>query len=479
MSNEKGSPGGRTARSLPPRKKHRRIRLTTVVAVFIFIYIAAQFILFLKNEKFSYVVAKNGEIEQSFSLDGVVTREEQLFRAGTDGVVEYYYPGRQTLPKSTLVCSIQDDYYGDLLNEKLEDIYREMDGIKGSEEYLDEFKQADLDIASAVAQYLREKDDRNFSQVYDVKESLETAVARRKDLYALLQNKRINALQREQGVIQSQQQESKSSLYLSEAGIIEYSYDGFEGWTPEQIESDFVKTYDGKYEYLNINLQKVEQDAPLYRLISSQDWYITVFVPAEIAEFFSEKKSVTFYYNGEDRLRGSIVALEQYDADQYRLTLKMGSHVQDYLTDRIVSLKFIVDDYKGIKIPDACVVTETFCVLPQSYLFTSGTETGVLKQQGEGDPVFVPVTVSWKDSESQTCYVQLPESLHSGDVLRMEGSQETTTISNFEDVEGVYVINGGYESFHRITRLYQSNGYSIIEGVDLYDRILIPSKSAE
>ena len=59
MSNEKGSPGGRTARSLPPRKKHRRIRLTTVVAVFIFIYIAAQFIRFLKNEKFSYVVAKN------------------------------------------------------------------------------------------------------------------------------------------------------------------------------------------------------------------------------------------------------------------------------------------------------------------------------------------------------------------------------------------------------------------------------------
>ena len=325
MSNEKGSPGGRTARSLPPRKKHRRIRLTTVVAVFIFIYIAAQFILFLKNEKFSYVVAKNGEIEQSFSLDGVVTREEQLFRAGTDGVVEYYYPGRQTLPKSTLVCSIQDDYYGDLLNEKLEDIYREMDGIKGSEEYLDEFKQADLDIASAVAQILsREKDDRNFSQVYDVKESLETAVARRKDLYALLQNKRINALQREQGVIQSQQQESKSSLYLSEAGIIEYSYDGFEGWTPEQIESDFVKTYDGKYEYLNINLQKVEQDAPLYRLISSQDRYITVFVPAEIAEFFSEKKSVTFYYNGEDRLRGSIVALEQYDADQVQADAEDG-----------------------------------------------------------------------------------------------------------------------------------------------------------
>ena len=75
--------------------------------------------------------------------------------------------------------------------------------------------------------------------------------------------------------------------------------------------------------------------------------------------------------------------------------------------------------------------------------------------------------------------MQLPESLHSGDVLRMEGSQETTTISNFVDVEGVYVINGGYESFQRITRLYQSSGYSIIEGVDLYDRILIPSKSAE
>ncbi|MFR5072443.1 MAG: hypothetical protein ACLTDS_10100 [Bianqueaceae bacterium] len=136
---------------------------------------------------------------------------------------------------------IQDDYYGDLLNEKLEDIYREMDGIKGSEE-LDEFKQADLDIASAVAQYLREKDDRNFSQVYDVKESLRPQSPGAGSV-CLLQ---ISGSMRCSGsrVIQSQQQESKSSLYLSEAGIIEYSYDGFEGWTPEQIES-ICKTYDG------------------------------------------------------------------------------------------------------------------------------------------------------------------------------------------------------------------------------------------
>ena len=205
MSIEKGSSCNHAARSRPPKKKHRRIRLTSVVAVFIFIYIAAQFILFLNDEKFSYVVAKNGEIEQSFTVDGVITRSEQLFRSGTDGVVEYYYPGRQTLPKSTLVCSIQDDYYGDLLEEKIEDIYREMDGVKDSKEYLEEFKQADLDIASTVAQYLRGKDDRNFARLYDVKDSLETAVARRKDLYALLQNKRINALQREQGVFQAQQ----------------------------------------------------------------------------------------------------------------------------------------------------------------------------------------------------------------------------------------------------------------------------------
>ena len=62
----------------------------------------------------------------------------------------------------------------------------------------------------------------------------------------------------------------------------------------------------------------------------------------------------------------------------------MSSRVRDYLTDRIVSLKFVVDDYKGIKIPDACVVTGAFCVASQSIFFTSGTETGVLKQQGKG-----------------------------------------------------------------------------------------------
>ncbi|MFQ9799118.1 MAG: hypothetical protein ACLR23_09500 [Clostridia bacterium] len=91
----------------------------------------------------------------------------------------------------------------------------------------------------------------------------------------------------------------------------------------------------------------------------------------------------------------------------------------------------------------------------------------------------MPVTVSWKDSESQTCYVQLPESLHSGDVLRMEGSQETTTISNFEDVEGVYVIGSGVRVVPQDYSAVPVQWLLDYRGVDLYDRILIPSKSAE
>ena len=178
-----------------------------------------QFILFLKNEKFSYVVAKNGEVEQSFFPGQRHTREEeQLFRAGTDGVVEYYYPERRALPKSTLVCSILDDYY-DLLNESSRTSTGRWMASRAARNTWTEFKQerSGYRVNSGAVSAVKKDDLQFFSQVYDVKkESLgdRRSQGARTSL-CFVQNKRITL--QEKGGHTNAAGGEQELLYLSEA----------------------------------------------------------------------------------------------------------------------------------------------------------------------------------------------------------------------------------------------------------------------
>ena len=132
---------------------------------------------------------------------------------------------------------------------------------------------------------------------------------------------------------------------------------------------------------------------------------------------------------------------------------------------------------RGSRFRDACVVTEHLLCAPSVLSFYQRNGDGSFKAAGGGGSgLCAGDGFMERFGIANLLCAASREPPFRRRAADGRDPEETTTISNFEDVEGVYVINGGYESFHRITRLYQSNGYSIIEGVDLYDRILIPEQ---
>ena len=88
---------------------------TYLIVIMVVVYLAAQFVIFINKDTTNYIIARQGEIVDSFSAQGVIVREEQLVKATTSGIVQYYYPGGKELQKGTLVCSLLDDYYVDIL----------------------------------------------------------------------------------------------------------------------------------------------------------------------------------------------------------------------------------------------------------------------------------------------------------------------------------------------------------------------------
>lgn len=433
------------------------------------IYLIAQLVAFFNRDRLSYVVAKKGEIVETFSAQGIITRQEQLVKATTDGIVQYYYPGGEEVQKGSLVCTLLDDYYGDILEEKIDEIYSQIQEADEGE-YEEAFNALDNSISGSIASYLRNKSENDYDDMYRLEEDLKDAVSKRKDMYSLMSNTKVTSLLAQQGIYFSEQNSVLSNLYLSEAGIIDYSYDGYEGWTVDQIGPDFIKNYNASYSYFEINMQQITSGTPLYRVISSPVWNIVIYITEEQAQYFSGESSVSFVYNSTQKMTGEIKSLEAVGEDQYKLVLKLNTRVQDFMNDRIANLVFTKNSHSGIKISESCLVQQSYYVIPSNYVVSSGNERGVMAVESNGVN-FKPVNVA--NISDGKAYIELGESLQAGTVIQAENSTETTTISDLQQVDGVYVVNGGYEQFEIVKIIYRAQGYAIVEGIDLYDRIKI------
>ncbi|MCF0135877.1 MAG: hypothetical protein HUJ69_05585 [Lachnospiraceae bacterium] len=450
--------------------KRGQVVITYLVVLAVIIYLLGQFFNFLNKDNTNYIIAAKGEIVETIALQSVVVRDEMLVKATSDGIVQYHYAGGTELMAGTLVCSILDDYYGDILQEKIDQIYAQLADMGSAAVDNEAFTSLDTSVAQSVAQYLRNKSTGNYSSLYLLKTSLTESVSERKDMYSLASNSKISNLLSEQGIYLNEQSSVVSELYLSSGGLIDYSYDGYEGWTAEQIGPDFMSNYNSFYSYFEINMQSVKTGDPLYRLVYSPVWYLVMYLNEEEAQFFSGLDSVEFIYNSSDKLHGRVTTLQETGYDQYKLVIKLTERVQEFMNDRIATIVFNKNSHTGIKLSDACLLTREYLVIPKKYLMKNGEDYGYLVL-GNDTSYFQKITIV--DEDDEWVYYSLPEGAPTTVTIQMQSSLETMLTGATGSLFGVYVVNGGHERFQSVKVKYQAQGYSIVEGVDLYDRIKI------
>ncbi len=468
MSNYRQTSHTRTVTKKAVEKKSR-VSFTYCIAIIVLVYLFAQLLIFFNRDTTNYVVAKQGEIVETFSAQGVIIRDEQLVKATSNGIVQYYYPGGKELQKNAKVCTLLDDYYGDLLEEKIDEIYQQIREAD-SGEYAEAFGSLDTSISSSIAAYLRNKTSNSYADIYLLEDDLRDAVSKRKDMYSLMSSTKVTSLLAQQGIYLDEQAAFRSNMFLSEAGIIDYSYDGYEGWTVGQIGSNFIENYDASYSFFEINMQQVSVGTPLYRVITSPLWNVVIYVNAEQAQYFSGENTISFVYNSTHEMSGRIQSLEQVSEDQYKLVLKINTNVQDIMNDRIANFVFTKNSHRGIKISESCIVKQSHYFVPNKYIVTSGTEYGVLAVESGGVTFRGVDVIASMDGIS---YIELPEGLAPGTMIQAENSSEMIAIGEMAEVDGVYVVNGGYEQYEIIQVKHRSQGYAIVQGLNMYDRVKI------
>ena len=146
---------------------------------------------------------------------------------------------------------------------------------------------------------------------------------------------------------------------------------------------------------------------------------------------------------------------------------------------RVVRLQFQDAGEQGIKIPKECLTEETFYKVQKKYIYNQGSRSGLMLRR-EGKDAFYAVNIVYTEAlaegaeeGSQYVYFELQDDLEGATMIE-SGSDHVATVSEKASLPCVYTINGGYQVLHVVQVEYESGRYVIVDGIELYDRVMIP-----
>ncbi len=449
-------------------------RLMYIIILAIFVYVGVQSFFLARSDKTTYITAESGSLQNILEYTGVITREEQLIQSSASGACEYLYPASRHVSKGTVVCSILDPDYGTLLKEKVSELYQEMLREAGTGEFADEFTKLNETVVNELTGYTVGKSGSSMGQLYELKADVQQTLSGRENIFMMSQNERVKALLAEQGIYEKKMDDDSVEISVPFAGMICYTYDGYEGWTVDQVTQTFAENYTGSYETIASNLQKVSNGDPLYRLITGESWQITFFAKESDSREWEEGDSISFYI-GTKEVTGTVSSVTS-SAGGLKVTVRMDSWLEEYANTRLVTVRFIRGGETGIKIPLSCIRTQTYYRIPESYRYKSGDRSGIMVRTGSGDS-FYPVSFALDetgDDGEEYLYLRLPEGVAEGAKILQRGTTSTIPLSDARELSYVCTVNGGYQEEKVVRILSQSDAYAVVEGIKLYDRVLVP-----
>lgn len=451
--------------SLQKYKRKGHLNIGTILFGIIFVYLVFTVLIYFTKDRVSVYEVREGSILKDRNLTGMVLRKEMVVNAEKSGYVNYFVDDAQKVALGTNIYTIT--------SSKLE-------------------TQTDQDSNEEVSLNADEWNSillkaQGFNESYSPEE-FKTASNLKSEVIAILQN---NTTQSRVAQLNSILQSGNVDAFQSQDdGIVELSVDGYENLTTDNITDEMFDKANYSVTELSGN-QKIDAGQPVYRLVTDEEWTVTIRLTSDLAETFQKKM------NGEDSLSVEVKFLKDNKSQwgTMRLTEKKNDVYANitfkdsmirYADERFVNIELILEDESGLKIPKTSVTEKDCYAVPVDYITSGGASQneGVYRQttkKGKTTTEFIPVTIINEDTESGIAYLDT-ENLKKGDTLLLPESSDTMNLVKTESIKGVYNVNKGYAVFRQVQILSEGDEYYIIaEGnsysLSNYDHIALNGDS--
>ncbi len=441
-------------------RKPFNLNIGIIIFVVIFIYLIFNVFTYMTATHISPYEVEQGTMAANHVYRGLILREEQVYYANYTGTMNFYVKEGSKVSYNNLVCSIDENGEISNLLDNAEQKVSELDT-----DVLSELEESIYDFQTSYQ-------SQNFYQVYSFKEDVASSLNEALNLNALSQLGDYTA--------SAQAGNTFHPIAADTHGVVVYYTDGYEEVTTDSFTADMF--HEASYSRVsNQNAGKIENGAPLYKLITSELWNIVLPVPQTVAKELADDDTLKLRFVKDDKTAYATYSLVNRDGQDY-LILNLKNSMVRYAKDRYIEIELLLQEGTGLKIPNSSITQKEFFTVPKEYFLLGGDsqEQGILlsrvDKDGKEHTEFLTPTIYY---ETEEAYYIDDEDVGASDVIKKPDSSASYRIGeNTAVLDGVYNINKGYAVFKQIDVLYQNEEYSIVRtgtdyGIALYDHIAL------
>lgn len=476
-----------------PRKRTRRIRVSRVLPMFVFVIIAlylfGQIItMTAQSSDVNVETVGYGGIDTPVRYTGLIVRQEYVVSSNRSGHPFYQFAEGDYVSKNAVVCTVKDTNSTDDIESKLDkldkDILKNQKSRTDLSAFSEDISRLEDNIQHVVDSYAGKSMKTDASYLYDMKEQVQTFMNQRNEIWLTENVGGLSQLTEEKSQYEQQLAENLSTIRAETSGVLSFGYDGLEDTlTPEALESiQKGQIGDRKTTYIS-KAKAVAEGDPLFKIVSSNQWYIVAYLSNSATANWAKGENKTLNLQLDDEVIQVSAKIESTEIGEKETKVVFSTYEQmnAFLNDRVLEFYLEEATIEGLKVPNDAIVEKSLLSVPKACIAESLGNKGVLLANG-ANTKFLPVSIISYDNEN--FYVDQNGGLKLGDVILQGTGEDATqyTVSSLSPKTGVYVANSSMAKFVTIEILDQNQEYAIIRsgttyGLQAYDLIVSDAKN--
>lgn len=446
-------------------KYRRPLNLNIGMLIFatIFVYVVICVIMYFRTDHVVGYSVKEGSLSSNSIYKGIALRKEEIVTSTDAGYVNYFAREGERAAVGNLIYTVDETG-------------RLSDYVQANESGENTLSDADLsELKTEITAFINGFDRTDFSDIYNFKYNVEGTVLKLAN-YNMLEN--VNALN------SASSSSLITSCYAQESGIVVYSIDGYEDLTLQDMKAEYFDQDNYEKNHL-VNNELIAKGDPVYKLSTAEDWSIVIQTDEETAQQLVDEEYIEVkFLKNQYKAWASVTSYTNDDGDSF-VALTFTNSMITFCTDRFIDIELLLEDERGLKIPNSSIVEKEFFIVPKEYVTQGGNSGnyGVLLEtyndEGNATTEFVETPIY---QETETEYYLDDTVLRAGNYIIKPDSTDKYAISKTGSLIGVYNINKGYADFKQISILYQNDEYAIVKsntvyGLNVYDYIVLDAST--
>lgn len=440
----------------------------------------------LSKEPVEYDTIEYGKIDAGSQITGILIRDEKIYKASKDGVLEFEASESQKVKPNEIIVSIKNEtdiakVESDLkaINEQILNLQKQRGDLSL---FSEEVKNIDNQIQEIVEYSMRDFMTLDMDAIHQIKEFVDKKITMKNQILLSENTGILKGLSKKKSEREITINNSIEIIKTKESGIVSYNIDG--------LEEEFTIKNKDKITKKQINNLKIDSEIqfktmikkgePAFKIIKSNDYYIACYIENKYLKDWKvgDKKNIYVTKKGDNETIETEVKLIKKGEKESYVLLKSNQNMMDFINDRQIT--FITQLPKeGFKVQLSAIVKKELLKIPKDYV----VQSKVIKK---GAKTNEKLALQISDTDNDFVYIPINESiLNIGDIILEPSTNKEYQVNEIFIAKGIYIVNTGLPTLKKIDtqESIKNDDFIILEpsknkNIKLYDRYS-PNVSAD